>query len=546
MFNNHMKKIIFFYLLFLCKASLGNTTAEVSSFDIKKIHAEKIFYNVILFENDIYVGTNKGVFVLNSIDSSLILFNEAIKGTINSNLSKNTNGLRINYRKPPVDLPLTYQNTVTDFIYNKNYLYLISRGDLLIFENKPYAFSARGSVRSISKNGIGTYSGVFIGDTRLKKTKYTDGQIKEFDSITFVCYNGLIAYKNSIETVVYDNSNSKYSNAEYGIISDIYLIKDTHYLVISSKGIYIYNYADNSFDLVYSAKKRIIPIKNKIDNRMLNNKEFHFIDADKYNSLDVINFKTTTIQDKLEISIQDILECSFDGAIFYAIGEKNSLFKFKRSSKGLDLVKKYKTSYYHTITDSEDLIFLTGNDGLTIFEKAIEQLHTHFIVDEFNSSAVYKSDRDISFGSIHGVYTIQNVSSLKNSSYLRNKVNNTKSNLNIEFIILLLVLATCFFIIKIVKKKHLSNEEVVVVIKKFISKNLNTVTLHTLQEKFDLDYNAINNLQKGFSPAKFIKQERNKTAKVLFLKEEPISKIATHTGYSESYLIKNKYNFMKA
>ena len=79
MFNNHMKKIIFFYLLFLCKASLGNTTAEVSSFDIKKIHAEKIFYNVILFENDIYVGTNKGVFVLNSIDSSLILFNEAIK-----------------------------------------------------------------------------------------------------------------------------------------------------------------------------------------------------------------------------------------------------------------------------------------------------------------------------------------------------------------------------------------------------------------------------------------------------------------------------------
>ena len=61
-----------------------------------------------------------------------------------------------------------------------------------------------------------------------------------------------------------------------------------------------------------------------------------------------------------------------------------------------------------------------------------------------------------------------------------------------------------------------------------------------------MDYNAINSLQKGFSPAKFIKQERNNKAKVLFLKDEPISKISTHTGYSESYLLKNKYNFLKA
>ena len=95
------------------------------------------------------------------------------------------------------------------------------------------------------------------------------------------------------------------------------------------------------------------------------------------------------------------------------------------------------------------------------------------------------------------------------------------------------------------KNKNLSNEELVIEIKKFIVKNLTTVTLITLQDKFNLDYNAINNLQKGFSPAKFIKQERNSKAKELFLKEESISKISNNTGYSESYLLKNKYNFLK-
>ena len=95
------------------------------------------------------------------------------------------------------------------------------------------------------------------------------------------------------------------------------------------------------------------------------------------------------------------------------------------------------------------------------------------------------------------------------------------------------------------KNKNLSNEELVIEIKKFIVKNLTTVTLITLQDKFNLDYNAINNLQKEFSPAKFIKQERNSKAKELFLKEESISKISNNTGYSESYLLKNKYNFLK-
>ena len=42
-----------------------------------------------------------------------------------------------------------------------------------------------------------------------------------------------------------------------------------------------------------------------------------------------------------------------------------------------------------------------------------------------------------------------------------------------------------------------------------------------------------------------LKKSAKDQEKELFLKEESISKISNNTGYSESYLLKNKYNFLK-
>ena len=199
----------------------------------------------------------------------------------------------------------------------------------------------------------------------------------------------------------------------------------------------------------------------------------------------------------------------------------------------------------HTISDVGDLVFLSGNDGLSVFVKSIGQMYNGIINDEFNKDAVFKLKNYISFGSIHGVYSIENVNEYQKSSYLQNLSSNSDSHFIYEILIILFILISFLIIFKSLINKNLSNEELVVEIKKFIIKNLRTVTLTTLQDKFTLDYNAINNLQKGFSPAKFIKQERNSKAKDMFLKEESISKISNYTGYSESYLLKNKYNFLK-
>ena len=110
-----------------------------------------------------------------------------------------------------------------------------------------YSFNPIGSVRSISQNAVGTYSGVYINGNKLDKITYTDGQIKELDSITFVCYNGLLSYKNNTETKLYNNDNSIRTKGEYGRISNIFDIGGSIYLVISNKGIYYYFLETNDF-----------------------------------------------------------------------------------------------------------------------------------------------------------------------------------------------------------------------------------------------------------------------------------------------------------
>ena len=70
----------------------------------------------------------------------------------------------------------------------------------MIYNNLLYSFNPIGSVSSISQNAVDTYGGVYINENKLNKISYTGGQIKEFDDLIFVCYNGLLSYKNNQKT----------------------------------------------------------------------------------------------------------------------------------------------------------------------------------------------------------------------------------------------------------------------------------------------------------------------------------------------------------
>jgi hypothetical protein len=516
-----------------------------NNYEIYEINNDRVYYNLIVNDN-IYVSSNEGLFLIAPDFKTLSLFDNSLLSSVNSDFSLKKSS-KISFILSPLELPFGYDKTVTDFAYFGNFLCVISKGDLLIFKKNLYEFVPFGSVRSLSKNSIGSYGRVLINGKELEKINYTDGQIKEFDSITFICYNGLLSVKNRKESILYDNNNSKNANAVYGDIIDIFSLTKTEFIVISNKGIYKYDLSLNEFNLIYSNKSEIIPIRNKIESRIKFSNEFHFIDENQYM---VLNTNSLLVSNYLDFSMDiiAILEDSNDGSFFYALDDKSNLFTFSATINGLQLQNtKNLDIQFHTISDYGDFLFLTGNSGLGIFNKSIKKFYKNVIIDEFNKNAVFKSKDEIKFGSVHGFYTFYDVNKFIKSSLLIDYKVDTKSNISIYFFVGLLIFATALILVYEYNKKpkNLSNEERIIELKMYILKNLNNVTLKTLSDNFDMDYHALNNLQKEFIPAQFIKRLRQKKAKELFLKNKSFVEISKITGYSVTYLKKYKYKFLK-
>ena len=115
-------------------------------------------------------------------------------------------------------------------------MYVISRGKLLVYKNKLYSFAPYESVRSITKNYVGSYNGIFQMDKKLTYPPDTNGQIKEYDDITFVCYDGLFAIRGNEQEILYD---APAGNRKYGAIENIFKLQNNNYVIVSDLGLYL-------------------------------------------------------------------------------------------------------------------------------------------------------------------------------------------------------------------------------------------------------------------------------------------------------------------
>jgi len=525
-----------------------------NTYTIDKLYEGKIFYNLVIYENELYVSSNSGIYKIDSSNNnSLLIFNKDVIGPVKTDFTKD-NDFKVKFQKIDggfelgVDIqPKVLLNALTDYAFHNNRLFIIRRGKLVSFKKLTYSYTPYESVRSITKNTVGSYNGIFINGEKLKKLKYTDGQIKEFDSITFVCYKGLLSYENNIETIIY-TGNDKRNEKKYGNVYDLFLINHPNYLVVSSNGLYNYNSEVNSFNLIYKSQNEIIPARvNKNDNKIGNNGFFSFVDNNELISINVNTLDIEILGNWLDKNVDDILLCDVETKNIYTISGNKYLLRYKTSSDGLELIEKTPINLTaHTISDFGNLIFLSGNNGLTIYDKNKRKMFDGYILDEFNKNAVYKSENEISFGSINGVYSFKNLKEFsKNLTFSDFKIEKSYTYEFFFFFIALFILITV-----LVKKynssnkRNVSREKLVLNIKNFIQNNLNSVTLKMLEDKFDLAYYEINSLDKDFKPAVFIKNSRKIKAQKMFFDKKSMSEIAQKTGYSETYLLKNKTKFI--
>ena len=366
-----------------------------NKYTLISMYDDKNYYSVVDDGENIFLGTDKGIYKIDPLNN-IILFDNLITGSINSSLKKKE--LNIKFLNPPPFVPLQdeYLNSITDLLIRDKDLFIISRGKLFVFRELWYSFTPYESVRSITKNYIGSYNGIFKGNDLVNYPTYTNGQIKEFAEGTFICYDGLVEIINDQVNFIYDFNLDK---KKFGRFSNIFKLSESKFIVISSEGIYLYNAKNDEFKLIYNSRNSPIIPTRKIFRDGYEFREFGFSFAHK-NSINLMNLETFEVStltfDQLGENIIDIVN---KGLHYYLISEQKKLFKLSIDFNSLtdpernqivDVINLDQPK--HTIEMFNGYVVLTGNNGLSVYDTYNEKLYQRVLVEEFNKGSVYLDD----------------------------------------------------------------------------------------------------------------------------------------------------------
>ena len=499
-------------------------------YELVSVDSEKIYYTIIKYEGSLFFGTNQGVYRLEK-GIQLVEHNPSIKGPVTTNLKQET--LRISFTRAPKNIPIgEFGNSITSIQSFQNYVYVISRGKLLIFKNKLYSFSPYESVRSITTSYIGSYNGVFKRGEVLTYPPYTNGQIKEYDDITFICYDGIVAIRGDQQDILYD---APAGNRRYGAIENIFKLQNGNYVVVSDLGLYLYNLEENLFQMIYDGRDGpIIPLRVSFRDGFEFKPGFWF---GQNNTLYKINLSTNQVS-TIQTFDAKIVDLVSEKDILYVLTSDKQIRSLYSDNHRTFVVSKIPLSAtFHTLEYKRNYLFISGNNGLSIYDLSENQLYNNVVTDEFNRGAVFKTDDAISFGSVHGVYRFENIDLVVDSIFTDYVVN--EIDYRIDTILMLIVILLGFVVLIYVfknRRRSYNNQEMVLEIKKYVDTNLNKVDIVAISEKFNVDNNLLYHLDPDFKPGDYIKQKRKEKAAELIAKGFPIEKIAKVTGYSVSYL----------
>ena len=514
-----------------------------NKYTLISMYDDKNYYSVVDDGENIFLGTDKGIYKIDPLNN-IILFDNLITGSINSSLKKKE--LNIKFLNPPPFVPLQdeYLNSITDLLIRDKDLFIISRGKLFVFRELWYSFTPYESVRSITKNYIGSYNGIFKGNDLVNYPTYTNGQIKEFAEGTFICYDGLVEIINDQVNFIYDFNLDK---EKFGRFSNIFKLSESKFIVISSKGIYLYNAKNDEFKLIYNSRNSPIIPTRKIFRDGYEFREFGFSFAHK-NSINLMNLETFEVStltfDQLGENIIDIVN---KGLHYYLISEQKKLFKlsidFNRltdpeRNQIVDVINLDQPK--HTIEMFNGYVVLTGNNGLSVYDTYNEKLYQRVLVEEFNKGSVYLDDLSLKIGGLYGVYSFENFD-LNFKKTLQSMPTKSKPIyfwMILFFMSLVLIGILTYLYISSRTQKNSAKKNLVDEIKDYIDKNISDITINLIIEKFNLDYNQLYQLNNEFKPGKYISKQRQKIAAQLIKKDKHLKEIAEKTGYSQSYLIR--------
>ena len=542
-----MIKYILLLIIFVQSTSLSNSRSEFELIKVTSSYGKNrvVFYNIIKTEYDeVFIGSSIGV--LKWTPENLTLKDKSVLGNMKIS-SKKRNGYyydnalinEINTSKKfNYLLPAEYSNHEIPFASLDNYLLLVVNGKLYLFNKLNYIKSLKGkSIRSISKNYVGTYTGIYKNNKlQVDLPNYTNSYIREFGNEVIVNYDGILL-KDSIRVTEHRGviGNFEYDGIDLGYALDVFKFKNI-YILFTTKGIWRTTFKNKPTKIVEFEEVNRMDIENTpkfIDFIESNDKEpprILFYAEKSLELLNLNNFETTKIKTILN-GAKDIKRRN--NSTYWI--DKENLNTLDTNNQIISLLSN--TYDFHTLYPiNNNLIVLTSDLGLFKFNIQSKEL-TKVLDNEFNRLALYQKNDTLYIGGVDGLIKYSNKDII---AFKPIKFNSSIDSLYVTITVLssiIVILIILYFNKKTVKIEQ-NTPSIEDQINDYITNNLSSVSVVAIQKEFNISYRQLSNIYKPFGPGKKIQQLRTEKTLKMIAAGDNLNLISNTTGYSIGYIKK--------
>jgi len=519
--------------------------SQSPSYDLKRLETSKYFYNTLGIGNIIYFGTNQGVFKL--LDGKIKLHNKEIVGPIaveNGNIEAGT--VRVSNQFSNI-LPREYKEAPKNVYINQDILYLTVKGKLFVFDRYDYDLNSIGSVRAITENYIGTYGGVIRKGDSSKILNYTNSYIREYDKATFICWDGLYVFCDSIKKNYHSGISSgvNVKGKQLGIAKDIIEIEHPNYLINTDKGFFNINIIEDEATLISNDFSEVNFVNWFEKPKSISN-ETLFSYKNKIFSINLLTFDISTL---FEFQ-NEITSVYANGLEEIYILLDSSLIRFNKYN-GEQSVIMENLRLVNDVGVFENFVFVTTDLGLHLYDRYTKVIQKNVLNDELNKKAFFIGKDTLFLGGVNGLYKFD-YSGISN--LFLTKVNQSKPVENsfiqdiiklkwqiLSCVLLLLVISNLMIYKKYKneqKLKYVVSVDLKSDIEKYINENISSVNIETIKSTFNLSNNQLYSYMGNVNPGEVIRRKRVSLVKKLRKANTSEQEISTLTGFSISYLKK--------
>lgn len=545
-------KSVLLFPLFLVIA-LIKIQAQSKDTILNMVISKPYFYNVLTGANGkVYGGTSEGIV---EIQGTSIRQYDRNKGYITTDKSGlpiiDVNGIGTYKERRYLHL-LPYPEEAREEFHTKkdDLFYVCSGGRLYIFDLVQYGYSyPNHSFRTISKDLLGTYSGIYLKGKKLGPPipNFTDGYIRQYRDRAFICnYELIILEKDALQTGILTKGKNYYPFQlpikQY--FNDIFETNDGSFLyIIAGSGLIRTTNSLTSDTLIYKNKN------NHTQNILITENPYEIYFTDK-NKLLAYAYSNGKLEEKCETKETILGGVYSDNQIYFITND--GLYR-SSMEKRLEKIVDVEKSHSIIKINGSELIISTDN-GLYLYNTASRNLLTLIEGVEFNRHALYKNREMIYAGSVNGLYTIseKDIQTLIEKNKTETKLNATDDSLkkiifaiSIFFIVLTSILLRYRQKLKRAEKtinilqqpqKKINREK----IEQYISENLSTVSIKIIIEHFNTNGPALYEILSPDKPGSIIQQHRLNKMKQMRKEGISLDEISAATGFSKSYLKKLK------